>query len=259
MPSFPDRCLRIALTLFGWIAVIGTMLPWAILVVSIDALTRPLWPKLHDRLVVLTAAVIGALARSMPFWTLRVEGRERRAPGACILVANHQSRLDSPVMIAIEPGVSGPVRGYMLRVPLIGSLIRLLGFFDTDAGVRASLEAMDRATLRARETGRPLLFYPEGTRSRDGAIGRFRRGAFLAAVDHGLPIQPVLIEGLDAILPPGHLTLQTHHRHIVRIRYLAPIQPPVAAGGRRDAVRALAEEVRATMVEELGKLRSERP
>ena len=158
MRSFIDRCLRVAGTVFGWTAVIGLILPLAILVVPIASLARRFWPTLHDRLVALTYAAIGALVRAMPFLKLRVEGRERRSPGACILVANHQSRLDSPVMIAVEPGVSGPVRGYMLRIPLIGSVIRLLGFFDVDASPRASLEAVDRVAPRARESGMSMLF-----------------------------------------------------------------------------------------------------
>jgi 1-acyl-sn-glycerol-3-phosphate acyltransferase len=171
---------------------------------------------------------------------------------------NHASRLDSPVLLAFEPRLAGPVRGYMLRVPIIGAIIRLLGFFDADAGEAAAFEAMQRAAARARERGGGLLFYPEGTRSKTGSIGAFHRGAFRIAVDHDLPIQPVVIEGLDVAFPPGHLLPPTRGRQLVRIRYLEPLHPPYGEGFRRDVVRALADRVRADLVEALAKLRAER-
>ncbi len=71
-------------------------------------------------------------------------------------------------------------------------------------------------------------------------------------------MQPIVIEGLDRILPPGHVISQTPGRQIVRIRYLEPIEPPFGTGTRRDVVRALTERVRSQIVEELGKLRTER-
>jgi 1-acyl-sn-glycerol-3-phosphate acyltransferase len=172
-------------------------------------------------------------------------------------VLNHQSRLDSPVMLGLEPQSSGPIRGYMLRVPLVGPAIRLIGFFDADAEL-ATLDAMNRAAARARACDGALLFYPEGTRSKTGEIGPFRRGAFRAAYDHGLPIQPVVIEGLDVVLPPGRLLPPVYGRYPVRIRYLDPLHPPYGDGSRREVVRALSERVRRLLVDELARMREER-
>jgi 1-acyl-sn-glycerol-3-phosphate acyltransferase len=258
MRRFAEEAFRLASTALGWAAFVGLVLVWAIAVIPATLLLTPLLPSVRERFVSLTSATLGAFVRGLPFLALRVDGSAKRLEGARILVANHQSRLDTPVMIALEPGLVGPVRGYMLRVPVVGTVIRLLGFFDTDASARATLEAIDGAVLSALERGGALLFYPEGTRSRTGEIGPFRLGAFHTAVTHALPIQAVVIEGLDAVFPPGHFTVQTRGRHVARIRYLEPLRPPFGVGRRRDVARALAERLRGMMIDELARLRSER-
>jgi len=250
--------LRFAGTAAGWIAFVLLVLVWGALVVPATLLLARRWPGVRERFASLTAGAIGLYLRALPFLRFRVEGAERRLRGGRIVVANHASRLDSPLLIAIEPGLAGPVRGYMLRVPGVGGVIRLLGFFDADAGEAASFDALQRAAAHARAHGAGLLFYPEGTRSRDGEIGSFRRGAFRAAVDHGLPLQPVLIDGLDAVLPPGSVIAQKDRSHLVRVRYLEPLRPPYDEGPRRDVVRALAERVRRDMQAELARMRTER-
>jgi 1-acyl-sn-glycerol-3-phosphate acyltransferase len=258
MRSSGAELSRIGGTVVGWLWFGGLVLVWGALVIPATLLLAPVWPGVRDRFARLTTRTLGRFVRGLPFLRFRVEGSAERLLGPRIFVVNHQSRLDSPLMIAIEPRLAGPVRGYMLRVPVVGTVIRLLGFFDADAGEVESFEAMNRAAQRARARGEVLLFYPEGTRSKDGEIGPFRRGAFRAAVDHHLPIQPVVIEGIEAVFPPGHAIAQSGASHVVRVRFLEPLHPPYGEGPRRDVVRALAERVRQTMVEELARLRSER-
>lgn len=232
-------------------------LVWGVLVVPLTLLLRPLWPGVIERHAALTRAALRAYVRHLPFARFQVEGGDKRLVGPRVLVANHQSRLDSPVLLSFEPRLFGPVRGYMLRVPIVGRAIRLLGFFDADADA-TTLREMQRAAERVRAVGGGLLFYPEGTRSATGAIGPFHRGAFRIAYDHDLPIQPVVIEGLDRALPRGRATPPLPGRQRVRIRYLPPLHPPYGAGPRRAVVRALAERVRVMLVEELARMRAER-
>ena len=78
------------------------------------------------------------------------------------------------------------------------------------------------------------------------------------AVEYQLPIQPVVADGLNLILPPGSLILQTLGRHPVRVRYLDPIEPPYGEGPQRRVVRDLSQQVRLSMLEELKGLRRER-
>jgi 1-acyl-sn-glycerol-3-phosphate acyltransferase len=108
------------------------------------------------------------------------------------------------------------------------------------------------------ERGGALLFFPEGTRSRTGDIGPFQRGAFRLAVEYALPIQPVVIEGLDQVFPPGTLIAKRGGRYAVCVKYLPPLRPPYHGGSRRGVVRSLADSVRVAMVAELSRLREER-
>ncbi len=249
---------RVGGALVGWAVWLGLTLCWGLLVIPVTLLLLPLWPGVRERFASLTRAALRAYVGRLPFARLCVEGADKRLEGPRILVANHQSRLDSPFMLAIEPRLFGPVRGYMLRVPIVGTAIRLLGFFDADVSEVSALAAMQRAAEQARARGAGLLFYPEGTRSQSGEIGRFQRGAFRLAVECELPIQPVVIEGLDVAFPPGRLITPVYGRHPVRIRYLEPLRPPYGSGPRRDVVRALSDRVRVILVEELARLRAER-
>ena len=158
--------------------------------------------------------------------------------------------------MGIEARLAGPVRRYMLRVPIFGTVARLAGFFQSDVGELPSLDEMARCVADARARGGSLLFFPEGTRSKDGALGAFHRGAFRTAFDHGLAIQPVVIEGLDRVLPRTGPIVQTYGRALVRVRYLAPIAPPFeiarrargatsCAGSPSARARAIAEELEA--------------
>ncbi|MGH0028537.1 MAG: lysophospholipid acyltransferase family protein [Myxococcota bacterium] len=248
--------------LVGWAAFVATAIFIGGVVAPLAFLVGAVWPAGRERLARFAALLFGAYVRFIPFLRLEIVNPEKRLEGARILVANHQSRLDSPILLSLEPRVFGPVRGYMLRVPLVGWGIRLLGFFDIDVAPRASLQAAKHAAERSLREGRPLLFYPEGTRSRDFQIGAFHRGAARIALDHGIPIQPVVIEGVEEVLPPGVWRPTTPPRYPVKVCYLDPVRVEVPAGAapaaRREAVRAATERVRRAMVERLDKLRAQR-
>jgi 1-acyl-sn-glycerol-3-phosphate acyltransferase len=249
---------RVVSNAAGWLFFVFLTLLWGVLAVPLTLLLRPFWPGVGELFARLTSVGLRLFVRTLPFARIRLEGAEKRLEGPRILVVNHASRLDSPVLLAFEPRLAGPVRGYMLRVPLIGTIIRLLGFFDVDASSAATVSAMYRAAEHARKRDGGLLFYPEGTRSTSGEIGPFRRGAFQLAVDEGLPIQPVVLEGLDLAFPAGRIISPLRGRHLVRICYLEPVRPPYGNGPRREVSRGLAERVRDTLVEELERLRAER-
>lgn len=249
---------RVGGGLLGWAVLILLTLVWWILLVPLTLLLLPLWPGVQEHFASLTRLALRAYVYQLSFIRLSVEGGEARLDGPRILVANHQSLLDSPVLLALEPRLCGPARRYLLRLPIFGTVIRLIGFFDADVSESAVLETMSRAAVGASSRGGGLLFYPEGTRSETGEIGPFRRGAFRTAVDHELPIQPVVIEGLDTALPPGHVITPVTGRYPVRIRYLEPLHPPFGSGFRRDVVRGLAEQVRNALIDELARMRTER-
>ena len=244
-------------TAVGWGAFGLGCLVWAVLVVPPALLLSQLWSPARQHFNDVTRGALRFYVAILPFMRLRVVGRERSAPRPCVLVVNHQSRLDPIVMMALEPRLSGPARRYLLRTPALGAVLRLAGFYEAEVGEPAPLARLLSSAGEARGRGGALLFFPEGTRSPDGAIGPFRRGAFRLAVDAALPIQPVVLEGMD-VLPPTTWIVRKPWRYPVTVSYLPPLQPPYGGGPVRSVARGLAEKVRAAMVDEIARLRSER-
>jgi 1-acyl-sn-glycerol-3-phosphate acyltransferase len=260
MGRLANELYRYLATFQGWFLVVVGTVACALLIPPTLLLAR-IWPVARVLFADAIHAALAVYLRSLMYMRVRVEGAALRRPGTRILVCNHQSWLDPLVLMGTERRLQGPIRSYMLAVPIFGAIPRLCGFYSSDIGELPSLDVIREAVETARAREGSLLFFPEGTRSTDGAVGPFHRGAFRAAYDHGLAIQPVLIEGLDRVLPRKGPIVQTHGRYVVRLRYLAPIEPPfeeAPSGLRRDTVRALCERVRGAIVEELAKMRAER-
>jgi len=260
MSRLARELYRYFATLQGWLWVAVLTLFFGVVWIPLALLLAPFWSGTGEWFADRTHRALALYARTCLYMRIGVEGAERRVPGTRILVANHQSWLDPLVLMGIESRLAGPVKRYMLRVPIFGAVPRLAGFFQSDVGELPSLEEMDRCVATARARGGSLLFFPEGTRSRDGALGSFHRGAFRTAFDHGLAIQPVVIEGLDRVLPRKGPIVQTYGRALVRVRYLAAIEPPFDRPGalRRDVVRELTERARSAIAEELERMRKAR-
>lgn len=132
-----------------------------------------------------------------------------------VLVCNHQSLLDIPVLFAALPlSLRFVAKIELTRVPVFAGAMRRAGHVFVDRGDRAqAIEAMRRAAERMRGDGLTLGLFPEGTRSRDGKLRSFKKGAFALATETGTAIVPVAIEGGAAVLPEdgGRLLPGTIH------------------------------------------------
>jgi 1-acyl-sn-glycerol-3-phosphate acyltransferase len=95
------------------------------------------------------------------------------------------------------------------------------------------------------------MIFPEGTRSRDGALGEFRHGAFTLAFQHRVPVVPILVDGTLDVLPKHGLTL--HNAADIVVEVLDPVAPAPFANAEQ-----LRDHVRAVMLTALERLRRER-
>ncbi len=142
-----------------------------------------------------------------------------------VIVANHQSVID---ICALFRAVPVPLR-FMLkaelgRVPFLGWYTRAMGMVFVARGQRHSaVESLRRASEQVREGS--LCIFPEGPRSRDGTVGRFKLGAFQVAVDAQVPVLPVAIVGSGRVLPAAGFRVRPGE---IRVRFGAPIAPPPA-------------------------------
>jgi 1-acyl-sn-glycerol-3-phosphate acyltransferase len=178
-------------------------------------------------------------------WKLRVEGMENLPSGGAVLVANHQSVVDIPMLLSAFPR---PVRFIAKRelgeIPLLGKAMAAAGnlFIDRD-DPRDAVRMLREAGERLRD-GRLVVVFPEGTRSGDGSIGEFRPGAFYLAQKSGAPVIPVYIGGGYRAIPKGGFRVRPAG---LLVRVLPPLSPDEGAGGSKERI---AESVRARLIRE---------
>jgi 1-acyl-sn-glycerol-3-phosphate acyltransferase len=251
---------RVITTVLGWLEFAAGCCVWGLVVIPMTLALARFHPRAVHRFRLLTSAALRLYFRSLRFVRIEVHRASPPLDGPHVLVANHQSYLDPLLLLSMEPRLRGPVRPYIGRVPVLREIMKLLGFIPAGDDSASYLRLKEEATRAASD--RPvILFFPEGTRSRDGSLGTFQRGAFRLAAELGVPVQPVVIDGFDRVLPPGAVLCQTAGRPNVRIHYLAPVFPPrvfVADGGggsARAVSRELLQQVRDAI---LGDLRRSR-
>ncbi len=176
-------------------------------------------------------------------WKIRVEGLQNLPAGGAILAANHQSLVDIPLFLAALPReVRFLAKRELGRIPLFGYAMRSAGnlFIDRE-DPRDAVHLVRDATERINR-GQMVVIFPEGTRSRDGAVGEFKPGAFYLARKKGVPLLPVLLEGTHKALPRGALLFRPA---VLVVRIL----PSVTADGERSLTRdEMAEETRSRIL-----------
>ena len=145
-----------------------------------------------------------------------------RSAGPYIYLFNHTSILDAPVLVSAIPEVFGAVgKAEQLSVPGWGRLVRRWGVIPLE---RKNLESAIRSLDAAGEelaNGRSLLISPEGTRSKDGKLQPFKKGAFHVALQRGRPMIPVVIHGAYEGKPLGSWLLRPG---TIRVEMGAPIE-----------------------------------
>ena len=229
--------LEFGLCALAWLALLGAVrLLW-----PRDLRVRGRWMRRFGR----------ATSRLSPLWRFSVEG----APppdvrtAAYVVVANHESTAD-PFLLSFLPwDMRWIAKDSLFRTPVIGWLLRWGGDIPLRRGDRASVREMMRQCRATLAAGLPVMMFPEGTRSADGALGGFKDGAFLLAVEAGVPILPLAIEGTRACRPKGSLWFGAAS---ARVRVLAPI--PTAGLAAADVPR-LREVARARIGEALAGMR----
>jgi 1-acyl-sn-glycerol-3-phosphate acyltransferase len=124
---------------------------------------------------------------------------------AYIYMANHLSFIDGPLFFWLIPQkIRILLKKEAFRYPVIGLAMRFAGFVPVDRrGFMSGKKSIDRAAESIRAKGYSFLIFPEGTRSRDGQIQPFRRGAFFLAVKSQVPVIPVSISGSYELMPKG--------------------------------------------------------
>ena len=165
-----------------------------------------------------------------------------------VVVANHESFADILVLFAILPmQIRFLAKRSIFRVPVLGWGIAAAGFVPVDRGEHAKGAAAVEAALARLQGGRSVVVFPEETRTRDGQLLPFKKGAALLAIRSGLPILPVGLAGSRRILPRESLTMAPG---LIVACVGTPIDVAGATSADRAAVTARAREAVAALREE---------
>lgn len=177
---------------------------------------------------------------------VRVEGRENIPAGVCMFAANHTSNADAAAIVGAIPrrlAIFG--RKTLFDIPIVGLAFRLAKFVPVDRGNREAALASVKQAIEYMNEGYSFLVYPEGTRSMDGRLQRFKKGAFVMAIEAGVPIVPVICSGAHLVMRKKSLVI---HPGKVTVRFAKPIDAASYTVDRRDE---LARRVHAAIAEEL--------
>ncbi len=163
----------------------------------------------------------------------------------CVMVLNHASFFDS-YCIGFQPqwNFSFAVRNWPFKIPLYGPFMRTAKYVATED---ADMETVLKQAVKVIEDGGIMVFYPEGTRSRDGRLGRFYSGAFLTAMKANVPVVPVCLSGTGKMLKRGGWLVRPHP---LRMRILPPVHPDAYRDMPNGHV-AMRKEVKRQMAEAL--------
>lgn len=156
-----------------------------------------------------------------PGWRIKVSGLEKIDKSkAYVIVCNHQSAFDILLLYRLFTHFKWVAKKELAKVPVIGWNLILNNSILIDRASAVSTKKMIAQGLKHLEMGSSILIFPEGTRTKDGQVKRFKEGAFLLAKQANAPILPVVIEGSKDIFPkPGIVKL----RQNLTLKVLDPI------------------------------------
>ncbi len=175
---------------------------------------------------------------------LTVVGKEKlQGHHNYVFMPNHTSNIDPIVaFLSIPHDVKAIAKKEFFRIPLLSTACRMERFIAVDRKHHESAVRSIETAIQQLMAGDSFLIYPEGTRSKTGQLGEFRKGGFIAAIRSGVPIVPITLNGCHEIMPKGSARIRPG-------RITAIIHDPVEADeyplDQRDD---LIEKVRAIII-----------
>jgi 1-acyl-sn-glycerol-3-phosphate acyltransferase len=165
--------------------------------------------------------------------------------GAQLIVSNHESWFDLFALLAVLPVKTRFVaKKELLKVPLFGTAWRACGHVPIDRSNRKSaIESLEEAGRHINEGKIAVLMFAEGTRTDDGSLGQFKKGAFVLGIQAGAPIVPVALIGTRPVMPKGSFRIRGGDVQV-------HVGRPISVEGLQHADRdVLAERVRAAVAD----------
>ncbi|MFQ5777627.1 MAG: lysophospholipid acyltransferase family protein [Terriglobia bacterium] len=159
--------------------------------------------------------------------------------GPCLYMSNHVSNVDPLVLFTVlPPRIAVMAKKQVFGIPVLGWALSLADFVAVEREDPEAARASVEEALAKLQRGVSFLVYPEGSRSRDGCLQRFKHGVFVLAIRAGVPIVPLAVVGADAVMRKGRWEI---YPGVVQVT----VHPPVETRTRSLEERhQLAQEVR---------------
>jgi len=148
-----------------------------------------------------------------------------------VIIANHQSFLDILLLTMQHPKLVLLTSDWVWNSPVFGAVVRMADYFPASQGAETGLASLQEQVA----AGYSVVIFPEGTRSADGRIRRFHKGAFFLADKLGLDVLPILIHGSGDTMRKGHFYLNDGH---MTLKVLPRIKADDPAFGSDYSTRA---------------------
>lgn len=206
-------------SLWTWAAIVVLILVWTPLMAAVHLTDRD---PARYRTGRWFRRLGSAITRANPSWTIRRTGRLPSNPrNPYVVVCNHQSNADTPVISRLPWDMKWVGKADLFKIPVVGWMMRWSRDIPVDRTSRISrarvlVHAEERLAARV-----SVMFFPEGTRSRDGRVGAFNEGAFRLAIRAGVPVLPLALDGTMECLPKKDWRFG--HAEKIRLHVFDPI------------------------------------
>jgi 1-acyl-sn-glycerol-3-phosphate acyltransferase len=173
---------------------------------------------------------------------VRVRGTERIPQGVCLFVANHTSSADGPAVVgAIPRRIAVLLKQSLFKWPIVGQAFWSAHFIPVNRRAHESAVASVEKATEAMRAGQSFLIYPEGTRSPDGRLQRFKKGAVVMAIKAGVPIVPIACSGAQKIMGKRSMVIRPGE---IQVEFLEPIDASKYSLEERETLN---ERIRAAL------------
>lgn len=198
----PFRCAKVA-TFWSSVALGTLVFGSSTIIGSVFFLGTPNRRPLHFIGVKWAKSILAM----NPWWSFTIKGKDNlpKEGEPVVYVCNHVSQTDILAVFSIGMDFRWLSKESVFKVPILGWAMSAVGYVPVVRGDRSSHRKAMEMSKQHLARGTPMVFFPEGTRSRDGRIKPFKIGAFSLARSAGVPIVPITLVGTERLLPKGSL------------------------------------------------------
>jgi 1-acyl-sn-glycerol-3-phosphate acyltransferase len=175
-----------------------------------------------------------------------IQGAENIPTGqSCIFLSNHVSNLDPPILLPAIPGMCSVfLKKSLMKIPFVGIAMRMAKYVPVSRGhSRQEAEQSVAIAADALRSGMHIFIFPEGTRSPDGNLLPFKKGAFFLAADTNAPMVPMVIQGTAQMMSKGSLKI---FPGVATVRFLPAVHPRNFAT-REDLMDAVRQQMQTAL------------